>query len=38
MIRQAGHTVRDDYGMWITLDKGEDAVPSQAGAGLSRNL
>jgi hypothetical protein len=32
---KAGHTVRDDYGMWITLDKGDDAVPSQVGHSLA---
>jgi hypothetical protein len=34
---KAGHTVRDDYGMWITLDKGDDAVPSQVGHSLALN-
>jgi len=32
---KAGHTVRDDYGMWITLDKGDDTVPSQVGHSLA---
>jgi hypothetical protein len=32
---KAGHIVRDDYGMWITLDKGDDAVPSQVGHSLA---
>jgi hypothetical protein len=32
---KAGHVVRDDYGMWITLDKGDSAVPSQVGHSLA---
>lgn len=31
---KAGHTVRDNYGMWIKLDAGDPNVPSQVGAGL----
>ena len=30
-----GHIVRDDYGMWVMLDKGDDAVPSQVGHSLA---
>lgn len=30
-----GHTVRDNYGMWVLLDKGDDAVISQVGHGLA---
>lgn len=30
-----GHTVRDNYGMWVMLDKGDDAVISQVGHGLA---
>lgn len=30
-----GHTVRDDYGMWVLLDKGDDQVISQVGHGLA---
>ena len=32
---EQGHTVRDNYGMWVMLDKGEDGVPSQVGHGLA---
>lgn len=32
---EAGHTVRDDYGMWVKLDEGDPSVPSQVGAGLA---
>jgi hypothetical protein len=31
----AGHTVRNDYGMWVPLDKGLDDVPSQVGHSLA---
>ena len=31
----AGHTVRDDYGMWVMLDKGDPSVPGQVGCGLA---
>jgi hypothetical protein len=30
-----GHTVRDNYGMWVMLDSGDSQVPSQVGAGLA---
>lgn len=30
-----GHTVRDNYGMWVMLDAGDTQVPSQVGAGLA---
>jgi hypothetical protein len=30
-----GHTVRNDYGMWVKLDAGDPDVPSQVGAGLA---
>lgn len=30
-----GHSVPDNYGMWIPLDKGDDAVISQVGHGLA---
>ena len=30
-----GHTVRDNYGMWVMLDEGDDAVISQVGHGLA---
>lgn len=30
-----GHTVRDDYGMWVLLDKGDDQVISQIGHSLA---
>lgn len=32
---EQGHTVRDDYGMWVTLDEGDDSVPSQVGHSLA---
>ena len=32
---KAGHTVRDDYGMWVMLDKGDPSVPGQVGCGLA---
>jgi hypothetical protein len=32
---KAGHIVRDNYGMWITLDKGDSSVPSQVGHSLA---
>lgn len=31
----AGHTVRDNYGMWVMLDKGDDAVIGQIGHSLA---
>lgn len=31
----AGHTVRDDYGMWVMLDKGDPSVTTQVGSGLA---
>lgn len=31
----AGHTIRDDYGMWVMLDKGDPNVPGQVGSGLA---
>jgi hypothetical protein len=31
----AGHTIRDDYGMWVMLDKGDPSVPGQVGSGLA---
>lgn len=30
-----GHVVRDDYGMWVTLDAGDSDVPSQVGHSLA---
>ena len=30
-----GHTVRDNYGMWLMLDKGEDGTASQVGHSLA---
>lgn len=30
-----GHTVRNNYGMWVMLDKGDDAVISQVGHGIA---
>jgi hypothetical protein len=33
----AGHTVRDDYGMWVKLDAGDPAVVTQVGAGLAED-
>jgi len=30
-----GHTVRDNYGMWVMLDKGADDVASQVGHSLA---
>lgn len=32
---EQGHTVRDDYGMWVMLDKGDNEVPSQVGHSLA---
>lgn len=29
-----GHKVRDNYGMWVMLDKGDDSVISQVGHGI----
>ena len=31
----ARHIVKDNWGMWITLDKGDDQVPSQVGHSLA---
>jgi len=30
-----GHTVRDNYGMWVMLDAGDNQVASQVGSGLA---
>jgi hypothetical protein len=30
-----GHTVRDDYGMWVLLDAGDPSIPTQVGSGLA---
>jgi hypothetical protein len=30
-----GHTVPNNYGMWVMLDKGDDAVTSQVGHGIA---
>jgi hypothetical protein len=30
-----GHAVRDNYGMWVMLDKGDDQVPNQVGHSLA---
>ncbi|RYE69523.1 MAG: hypothetical protein EOP17_03265 [Rhizobiaceae bacterium] len=30
-----GHTVRDNFGMWIMLDVGDDQIASQVGSGLA---
>jgi hypothetical protein len=30
-----GHTMRDNYGMWVTLDRGDDEVPTQVGHSLA---
>ncbi|WP_157215192.1 hypothetical protein [Flavisphingomonas formosensis] len=30
-----GHTVRDDFGMWVKLDAADADLPTQAGAGLA---
>lgn len=32
---EQGHIVKDNYGMWITLDEGDDEVPSQVGHSLA---
>lgn len=32
---EQGHVVRNDYGMWVMLDKGDDQVPSQVGHSLA---
>ncbi len=32
-----GHTVRNDYGMWVKLDAGDPAVVTQTGAGLAED-
>lgn len=31
---EQGRTVRDDYGMWVMLDAGDDQLASQVGHGL----
>jgi hypothetical protein len=30
-----GHTVREDFGMWVMIDKGDDEIVSQVGHGLA---
>jgi hypothetical protein len=30
-----GHTVRDDFGMWVMIDKGDDEIVSQVGHSLA---
>ena len=30
-----GHTVRDDFGMWVMIDKGDDEIISQVGHSLA---
>lgn len=35
---QNGHTVRNNYGMWVLLDKGDDNVVSQVGHGLAEDF
>jgi hypothetical protein len=30
-----GHTVRDNFGMWVMLDVGDDQIASQVGSGLA---
>ena len=30
-----GHTVRDDFGMWVMLDRGDDTLPGQVGHSLA---
>jgi hypothetical protein len=30
-----GHTVRDNFGMWVMIDKGDDAITSQIGHSLA---
>lgn len=30
-----GHTVRDDFGMWVMIDKGDDEIVSQIGHSLA---
>ena len=32
-----GHTVRNDYGMWVKLDVGDPEVPTQVGSGLAKD-
>lgn len=32
---QNGHTVRDDFGMWVMIDEGDDAIISQVGHSLA---
>lgn len=32
-----GHKVRNNYGMWVMLDKGDDTVTSQVGHGLAED-
>jgi len=31
----SGHTVRDDFGMWVMIDKGDDTIVSQVGHSLA---
>lgn len=33
-----GHTVRDNYGMWVWLDAGDPSIPSQVGSGLAEEF
>lgn len=33
---QAGHTIRDNYGMWINLDPDQRGLPSSVGCGLAK--
>jgi len=30
-----GHTVRDNFGMWVPIDEGDDAIPTQVGHSLA---
>lgn len=30
-----GHTVRDNFGMWIPIDEGDDTIPTQVGHSLA---
>lgn len=32
-----GHVVRENFGMWVTIDGGDDQVPSQVGHGLAND-
>lgn len=33
--RKHGHNMRDNFGMWVTLDRGDDEVPTQVGHSLA---